>query len=499
MNTRITFFIACAIASILAIVIGSSLAEENYRLLYLLILIACLSISIILPQLLTILTVFAFSSGLTLPPLEGKMNLFYVFAASLAGVAILRYSMDRKMPILWSKAHAWLIVFASVILMIMIIRGAGLRILGDEKWGGMFYIQLFISISLVFVIPRASLSKGVWRPVLVAAALAPFLPVIAGFLASSGSSSLLAFVQADAQTASQISQLASGGNVQIERFFSLGYAGQSAYNILFYFLSVQSIFGRALFLSIPFGIVVLILVGLSGFRSSLLNICLFTTLMLKVNRAISFGKILIFTLIVLIFYVFAFLFAPSLPSSIQRMLSILPGISIATHISSDAESTTEWRIEVWKRGLRYIPDYWLIGKGYAFSSREMLAVTDPKTGLFDPTDWAIIQSSYHQGLLSLLLGLGVPGLVSGILMYYLFVKRHLQLQKMQWDDPILLRCHQVVTINILTSFIIFVMIYGDVQSSFPTLFFNLAILEGLWATNIKSTKNSDGLGLILNN
>ncbi len=493
MNSRIALISAAAIASIIAIIVGSSIAEESYRVLYLVILIACLITSIIAPQFLTVLTVFAFSSGLTLPQLQGKMNLFYVFAAILAGVATLRLSMDRKTPILWSKAHSWLVVFAVVILMTMLIRGAGLRILGDDKWGGMFYIQLFISISLVFVVPRVSLSKKVWRPVLVAAALAPFLPVLSGFLASFGSSNLLAFIQTDAQTGGQIAKLATGGSVQVERFFSLGYAGQSAYNILFYFLSIQSIFGRALFVSIPFGIGILILVGLSGFRSSMLNLGLFTTLMLKVNKAISIGRVLVFILIVIGFYLFAYLFSPSLPAPIQRMLSILPGITVSGHISSDAESTTEWRIELWKRGLQFIPDYWLIGKGYAFSSREMLAAMDPKTGIFDPTDWAVMQCAYHQGLLSLLLGLGIPGLISGVFLYYLFVKRHLQLQKQQWTDPILSRCHQVLTVNILTSFIIFAVLYGDVQSSFPTLFYYVALLEGLWATNISLSRRNEAI------
>jgi O-Antigen ligase len=496
MNSRLILIAAYITASIMAVVIGSAVAEQSYRMLYILLLIACLITSIISPKFLTLLTVFAFASGLTLPQLEGKMNLFYVCAASLAGVAILRLSMDRKTPIIWSKAHAWLVIFALVVLMTLLIRGAGLRILGDEKWGGMFYVQLFISMSMVFVIPRVSLSKRMWRPVLVAAALAPFLPVLSGFLASVGSSTLMTFVQTDTQSEGQIAQLAAGSNVQVERYFALGYAGQSAYNILFYFLSIQSIFGRGLVISIPFGIGVLILVGLSGFRSSMLNIGLFTALMLKVNRAISFGRILIFTLLVIGFYVFAFLFAQSLPPPIQRMLSILPGISVSSHISSDAESTTEWRIELWKRGLQFIPDYWLVGKGYAFSSREMLAATNPKTGLFDPTDWAVMQCAYHQGLLSLLLGLGIPGLISGILMYYLFVRRHLQLQKMHWCDPVLHRCHQVLTVNILTSFIIFVVLYGDVQSSFPTLFYYIALLEGLWATNIKLTGDADGLKIV---
>ena len=232
------------------------------------------------------------------------------------------------------------------------------------------------------------------------------------------------------------------------------------------------------------GLVSILLVGFSGFRSSIINIFLFTIILLYISNSFTIGRVFLLVFITLNFYVFAFIFAKSMPDQFQRMVSFIPGVEVAFHARHDAVSTIDWRMELWSRGIQSIPKYWIIGKGYAFDGSEALAAADRTTGLNDSTEWAVVQNSYHQGILSLLVGLGLPGLVTGLGAYIAFTRRHWFYTKAKWHSTPLYLCHTVFTAQLIASLVFFVFFYGDVQVSFPQVFFNIAVLEGLWGANM---------------
>lgn len=484
MNSQIGVALAVVLSVCVALFMGLAIAEESFLVVAVVCLVLAGMFFIIQPSLLAASVVILVSSGLTLPQLQGKLNLFHLAALMLVGFVVIRYAFDQSQRITFSTAHGWLLCFGSVILATMFFRGAGLRVLGDEKWGGMFYVQLFICMSLIFVLPRVTLPPGMWRPTLVLSGMMTFLPVVAGLAAMGGASAILMFIQADAQTSEQATQLGVENTSYVTRYFALGPASFALFTILLYFVPVKDFFGKRAVVVIPVVAICLAMAGLSGFRSSLLNIVLTTIVVFWLTKSFSPGRCFVALGVAGIFYAIALSFSTSFPLPVQRMLSILPGVTVDSVAEQDATSTAAWRLNLWQRGIESIPDYWLVGKGYAFSSSEMFAAHDPRLGLFDPTDWAVVTSAYHQGLLSLVIGLGVMGLITGMATYFLFVKRHMKFLKDDWVSEPLRVCHLVTTAVFLADFVRFILIYGDVQVSFPRVFILVAILEAMWATNL---------------
>ena len=57
--------------------------------------------------------------------------------------------------------------------------------------------------------------------------------------------------------------------------------------------------------------------------------------------------------------------------SIQRSLAVLPLIPIDPVVRMDAEASSEWRMQMWRDVVPQIPQYLIVGKGYAFSATEL--------------------------------------------------------------------------------------------------------------------------------
>lgn len=476
--------IVATIGLVLAFAIGIAIAEGRSTVVIGFCASGFALLAIANPRLLSVAAVVLFYSGLTLPPIIGRLNLFHIAVAALLIAVIIRYSFDRGIPFFWSKAHFWLLAFVGVVLATIAFRGAGLKVLGDEKWGGMFYVQLILCATLILTLPRLTISAVKWRPVLSIAFLASFLPAIAGYLMiKSGifSSALGGFIQVDSQVGFSLSALDTGG---IVRQTSLGVSGQSLFYLVLLYFPIAILFSARGFIGLFLVVMAFLLVGLSGYRTAFISILLTAFFLLAWTKSLSFGRIFLAGLAVLLIYSSALLFSKSMHPAVQRMLSILPGVEVQGFVEADASATIEWRWKLWERGMQEVQKYWLIGRGYAFSSRELEAAQATYGRLADPTDWAVATTSYHQGILSLVVGLGVPGLITGLAMLCLFSRRHLAFQKEAWADQNLKLCHQVFTALLVVGLFKFVLIYGDVQVSFPEFFYIIAILEAMWAANL---------------
>ncbi len=132
---------------------------------------------------------------------------------------------------------------------------------------------------------------------------------------------------------------------------------------------------------------------------------------------------------------------------------------------------------LWKEAARYIPDYWLVGKGFSYDRLEMISAFQIKYS--DDLKWALVTGGYHNGWLSMLLCTGVIG---AILCLTLLMRRHGGIGKGNmppWNNSLLKRFHGVFLAAFTANAIVFFIVNGDVHVSFPTVFFNWAVLETL--------------------
>lgn len=483
MTPQIRKAIVLIVSILAAVVIGNLVGEQNF--FHLAVVVAAVISLFLLPNpaLVGFLAILFFYSGLTAPGIPGKLNFFYLSALGLTAILFFQIALQRVKKISWGTSHTLMACFGLVLITTILVRGAGFRVLGSGTWGGMFYVQLFLCMLLVIALPNAGIPAKWWPLAILGMALFGTLPLVSDALILMGVSPEIVwkFVVGSQQIGQSME---ADINVQrgVVRYFSAGLAGQL---LLIGFLSRVNMNRLLSFRGIwllPLPMVFLAVTMFGGFRLGILNFFLTALLVAFLQRAFSIARMFLGCVLLVCGWLVLVQTAPYLPGGAQRAISWVPGTDIPEYIRHDAMGTVDWRLELWREGMKKLPNYWLVGKGYAFSEKEAVAVSGANRAT-DEISWAIVTSSYHNGPISLLLGLGIFGLLIGIGLMIAIAGRHGRFLKKPWNDPKLKQCHQVIYAMYVVQVAVFLTIYGDVQISFPVFFFMFALLEGLRAAD----------------
>lgn len=106
-------------------------------------------------------------------------------------------------------------------------------------------------------------------------------------------------------------------------------------------------------------------------------------------------------------------FVDRLPLAMQRSLSFLP-IEVNFIAENDAFASLDWRFQMWRIVVPEIPNYLLLGKGYAYSGTDYYLTQEAmKRGLFVGSSWedTLVNGNYHQGLLTIIIPFGIWGMI----------------------------------------------------------------------------------------
>jgi hypothetical protein len=165
------------------------------------------------------------------------------------------------------------------------------------------------------------------------------------------------------------------------------------------------------------------LLGLSGFRSRLISQLVLTAAFFYFRSTNRRSYIIKAVLVGCCLWLAVIVVSPVLPPGLQRAVSFVPGVKISLAQSMNAQSSTEWRFEIWKECLNQVPEYALIGRGIAFNVWETIT----KLGAFDVqqrSQWFMfLTHTYHSGPLTLLVDYGVPGLLVMLMIHFVFVRK----------------------------------------------------------------------------
>jgi hypothetical protein len=101
--------------------------------------------------------------------------------------------------------------------------------------------------------------------------------------------------------------------------------------------------------------------------------------------------------------------AQKLPYAAQRTLSFLP-VKIDSVVRESAESSTEWRVEMWKSLLPDVPRYLLKGKGYRLTADDIYWASQ-NAGLNANEGGSAVAGDYHNGPLSTVIPFGIWGMI----------------------------------------------------------------------------------------
>jgi len=170
-----------------------------------------------------------------------------------------------------------------------------------------------------------------------------------------------------------------------------------------------------------------------------------------------------------------------LPFPMQRTLCFLPGKWDPIAIS-DANASTEWRVEMWKELLstnRYIENH-TFGDGFGMRKRD-LAVIEWNLRWGDDKDRQesyMINGGVHSGPVSTIRCLGYVGLVIMVVFEFAIAIRALKLAHRAKNTPFQTLAYFIALQPILDP-IFFIFIFGAVEDNIPTGLYNIGMLQML--------------------
>ena len=136
-----------------------------------------------------------------------------------------------------------------------------------------------------------------------------------------------------------------------------------------------------------------------------------------------------------------------MPITIQRSLSFLP-VEVDPMARVAAEASNEWRMRIWRTVLPLVPQYLILGKGYAINPSELIMANDNqgRSGGND-SEASILSGDYHNGPLSLIIPLGIFGVIGFI--WFLYAAFKVLLNNYHFGDPAM----RTVNIFLLSYFV----------------------------------------------
>jgi O-antigen ligase len=150
-------------------------------------------------------------------------------------------------------------------------------------------------------------------------------------------------------------------------------------------------------------------------------------------------------------------FASWLPFPIQRSMAFLP-IPLDPMAKLDAQGSTQWRVQMWKELVPQIPQYLILGKGYAFNASEQ-AQARGNTEAFE------LVGDYHNGPLSVILPFGIFGSIAFV--WLLVAAIRVMYHNYQFGDPSYHLLNTFLFAYFVVKVIFFIAIFGSFHSDLP--------------------------------
>ena len=396
---------------------GFYLASNLFTLAFALVAIAWLFLLPYHANLAVYLSLATYTSALILPYFPGRPYM-WEFAALLGWsgliitISLRKYATDASEVI---RQHRWLFVgmigYCVVLLITMFYRGVGLNIMGSQQMGGRFYFQQFTSaiFPLLFIMIR--LNERLLLRLFVLQCLLTTTYFVSDFIFAGGRGGGLWFIlnffeiPGDAASFERMAQ-----QFGIRRYQSLNNVSQGLIFLILVFHRLRDYFTVKGFYLIPLTLAFFGMGLLSGHRylSLILMVAFvfiaFCQKFYRLTDLVTLGAIGLLGLLVVIANI------QKMPLSAQRALSYLPGVKINSMARSDSSGTLETRRLLREEGMKLIPQYLWMGRGFGVPGRDF-------SYKWDPTQVTIHvnQGRFYNGFIGLMVNTGIFGTLCMIL------------------------------------------------------------------------------------
>jgi hypothetical protein len=358
-----------------------------------------------------VILIMAWNAAILFPFLPGQPYIWTVVAVCSLFLSVLRRTLDRNFEMLRvpSLSRPLILLGIWVLVTAFLTGGFGGRALGQELWGGKKYLGVLGAVIGFLALAAHRIPEEKARLYASLFFLSGLTLSLSDLVYMGGPKlySLYAFLPAEYAMTQALS------TESLWRLSGVGFAAQS----FCWFLLARFGIRGLVDLSRPWRLfafvagVVLALLG--GFRSTiiLLAILLVVQFFLEGMFRTRFTLVLLgcFTLCA----VLAGAFVDKLPLPVQRSISFLPIPGIDPSARVDAQGTLNWRLDIWKTVFPEVPQYLLVGKGFAYNGTDYYLTSEAvRRGVYRTVDEAtLISGSYHQGILTIIIPFAIWGLI----------------------------------------------------------------------------------------
>jgi hypothetical protein len=397
--------------------------------------------------------------------LPGRPNLWLAATALSLGISLLERAMNsQKHFIKVPQITLPLVCMVGVIYMTgKLTGGFGLRSFGSDVYGGKKYVLTFAAIAAYFALTARRIPPH-------RAGLAVALFFLGGITAIIGDSfSVIPSAFNFIFWFFPPSALNAGVELGVTR---LGGATGASGGVIWYMLArygIRGVFASGKIWRLVVFIAFFLLGFLGGYRLVFILIGL-TFLVQFFLEGLHRTRLLpIFAFVGVCAMVAMIPLVPKLPFTFQRELSFLP-LPVDPAARQAAESTTEWRVAMWKALWPQVPKYLLVGKGCGFSKEDMVFMgSDTAFRSVDASQGALaLSGDYHNGWLSVLITFGIWGMI--VTVWFYAAGARVLYCNFRYGDPVLRSTNTFLLANFLTRIVLYMTVSGGgLQYDLPPL------------------------------
>lgn len=469
LRSLITFAIIIPLAVLMGYLLTNPL---NYSTLFFVGLIVAMVLSPIFIKWHYPIMVFGLAFPAQLFFLKGNPPFWQVIVIISLGIAIVERATSSERRFLKAPPMTWAMLFtaAMVFITMKLTGGFGLHTVGGGTGGGRKYITLYLGIATFFALISRGIPPEKRRLYIGLFFLSGIFVFISDlYFILPGPLKYINLIFTPSVYMWRTEEAGSG---------TLRLAGlMGAANAIMLFMLARYGLRELLSGSRPGRAVLFILMFclslLGGFRSALIGNTLILFFCFFFDGLHRTKWLPIAAVGLLLLSVIVVPFARDLPESIQRCLAIFPPeiVKVDPGVRMDAEGSKEWRLKIWSAILPQVPDYLLLGKGYALTSEDYESIGEDnpfaRTAQADASQESLaISNDFHSGPLSTVICFGLWGCISilaimGAGFYVLY-------RNLKYGDPALRPVNMLLLAMHLQHTISFFAIFGAYQDDVGT-------------------------------
>jgi hypothetical protein len=393
--------------------------------------------------------------------LPGSPDAWLVMTIVSLGITLLQRALGGVKQLVGVPQVTWsLICLFGVVVLTARLTGLGLHAFGSEISGGRRYIYLLGAIMGYFALSsrrippeRAGLYVALFFLSSLVESIGDLWDVMPGPLKF-----IFWFFRAHSvkliENQFESSTRLYGGMVVAIAVFSYM---QARYGIRGIFLSHKPWRWMLLLIALVYAL-------LGGFRSGIMGVALVFVMQFFIEGLHRTKLLIIFAFAGVLAATALIPLVSHLPHTVQRALSFLP-LQIDPSVQHNAEASSDWRFDMWKALLPQIPQYLLLGKGYAVSRLDidLLMGTDAAIqGTFAENQGSALTGSYHSGPLSVVLTFGIWGVIAFV--WFWIAGIWVLYCNYRYGDPALRTVNTFLLAVFVVRIIFFILIVGDIGS-----------------------------------